>query len=122
MKNDSKPRGFGFGICISTVLLLIWVIAGVFFSPALSYAQDEYPDRIVDLTESELNAVDSGKQGDYFTIDSTPDDVRRVEGEPDEMFDDGRRKVWYYGKDAVYFTYYGKVVGVDNNSGKLKFQ
>ncbi len=63
-----------------------------------------------------------GQQGDYFTLDSTQEDVVRVQGEPDSKFFDGRYFIWYYGKDDVYIDFYGRVAGADNNSGKLKFR
>ena len=62
------------------------------------------------------------QQGDSFTTGSSDEDVRRVQGEPDDKFFDGERKIWYYGKDAVYFNFHGEVVGVENNSGNLKFR
>lgn len=104
------------------VFLFSIMIQVTFFSVVEAYAIQESPRPIVELSENETVTPDDGREKDYFTIDSTPDDVRRLQGEPDDMFDDGRRKVWYYGKDAVYFNYYGKVMDVDNNSGKLKFQ
>ena len=63
-----------------------------------------------------------GQQGNYFTLDSTQEDVVRIQGEPDSKFFDGRYFIWYYGKDDVYIDFYGRVVGADNNSGNLMFR
>ena len=72
--------------------------------------------------DDEVTAKSKMAGDDYFTIDSTDEDVRRVQGEPDDKFFDGDRRVWYYGKDAVYFNVYGKVVDVQDYSGNLKFK
>ena len=81
------------------------------------------PDIVITGQEIASTSDNIAVQGkDYYTIDSEMDDVRRIQGEPDDKFFDGRYKVWYYGKDAVYFNYYGKVVGAENKSGNLKFR
>ena len=72
--------------------------------------------------EGEVSAKHKMAGNDYFTIDSTDEDVRRIQGEPDDKFYDGDRRVWYYGKDAVYFDLYGKVVDVQDYSGNLRFK
>ena len=72
--------------------------------------------------DDEVTQKGNMANGDFFSIDSTDEDVRRVQGEPDEKFFDGDRRVWYYGKDAVYFDVYGRVVDVQDYSGKLKFK
>lgn len=75
------------------------------------------------ITITAEEADDSGgPQGDYFTIDANDDDVRRIQGEPDNKFFDGENEVWYYDGDAVYFDPYGRVVSVKNDSGNLKFR
>lgn len=85
---------------------------------------EERPQPIIEISDQEIAdapASDKDEQkGDYFSIDSDKDDVARIQGEPTEKFFDGRNMVWYYGDDVVYFNYYGRVVGADNKSGKLK--
>lgn len=83
----------------------------------------ERPPADIVITEKEIADADAGDTaGDYFTIDSQQEDVRRIQGEPDDKFFDGRYFIWYYGEDDVYFNFYGEVVGADNKSGKLKFR
>jgi hypothetical protein len=93
----------------------------IFAGGQVRAGSDSHP---IILTEEEIaNAPVSdqgGQSGERFTIDSTKDDVERIQGVPDEKYFDGQDMVWYYGNDAVYFNFYGRVAGVDNKSGNLK--
>jgi hypothetical protein len=99
------------------------VIAVVIICAGMLSAAQKPPADIVITSDEIANAPGSdSQQGDYFTIDSQQEDVVRIMGEPDSKFFDGRYFIWYYGKDDVYIDFYGRVVGADNNSGKLKFR
>jgi hypothetical protein len=66
-----------------------------------------------------LNSIslDQGKRSQQtFSIGSTQDDVRRVEGTPSSISDN----MWSYGQDVVSFNSNGRVTGYLNNSGQLK--
>jgi hypothetical protein len=97
--------------------------AAVIICAGTLFAAQRPPADIV-ITSDEIAKAPGGdsRQGDYFTLDSTQEDVVRVQGEPDSKFFDGRYFIWYYGKDDVYIDFYGRVVGADNNSGNLKFR
>lgn len=99
-------------------------IAAVVMCAGMVTAAERPPADIV-ITSDEIAgapAGGAGQQGDYFTLDSTQEDVVRIMGEPESKFFDGRYFIWYYGKDDVYIDFYGRVAGADNNSGKLKFR
>lgn len=100
------------------------VAAAVIICAGMLFAAQRPPADIVITSDEIANAPTGGdgQQGDYFTLDSTQEDVTRIMGEPDSKFFDGRYFIWYYGKDDVYIDFYGRVVGADNNSGKLKFR
>ena len=104
------------------LISLVAVVAVVICAGMLSAAQRPPADIVI--TSDEIANAPGGddQQGDYFTIDSTQEDVVRIQGEPDSKFFDGRYFIWYYGKDDVYIDFYGRVVGADNNSGNLKFR
>ena len=116
----------------SFVLHLKISVGAVFFLVVLSfmvtvscgelYARDQASSIVYLTGDAEVSAKNNLTNGDYFTIDSTDEDVRRVQGEPDEKFTDGDKRVWYYGKDAIYFDAYGRVSDVQNYSGNLKFK
>lgn len=82
------------------------------------------PQAGVNITEQEIEKAPAPvlpeDKGEHFTIGSYKDDIERIQGEPDEKYFDGDEMVWYYGPDAVYFDFYGRIRGVDNKDGKLK--
>lgn len=104
------------------IVILAAVICVAIVSCGELYAKPQESSIEYITGDDEVAAKSKMTGGDYFTIDSTDEDVRRVQGEPDNKFFDGDRRVWYYGKDAVYFDVYGKVVDVQDYSGNLKFK
>jgi hypothetical protein len=66
------------------------------------------------LNSISLNQVKQSQE--TFTIGSTQDDVRRVQGTPSSISDN----MWSYGQDVVSFNSNGRVIGYLNNSGQLK--
>lgn len=105
-------------------LIAIIIVACCMVSvPCSDLLARDVPPPSITITEGEIDAgASAAPQGEYFTIGSPQEDVERIEGKPDDKFFDGRRMIWYYGQDAVYIDFYGKVDGIENNSGKLKFR
>ena len=92
-------------------------------APCADLLARDVPPPSITITEDEIaDSPSAAPQGDYFTIGSQQEDVERIQGEPDDKFWDGRRMIWYYGEDAVYIDFYGRVDGVENSSGKLEFR
>jgi len=120
MKMIFKIFGLSRKACIVSGILFAAIICMVVLHGEALGAKMGTPPAI---TIGDEDTPDSdAQQGDYFTTGSNDEDVRRVQGEPDNKFFDGERKIWYYGDDAVYFNFHGEVVGIDNKSGKLKFR
>ena len=109
-------------ISIISKLFLAAIFSMVMIPCGELHARDQASSIEYLTGDDEASAKNKMTNGDYFTIDSTDEDVRRVQGEPDEKFFDGDRRVWYYGHDAIYFDVYGKVVDVQDYSGNLKFK
>ena len=66
--------------------------------------------------ESAETAQSRHKPQEYFTIGSTKNNVKRIQGSPTSIVG----QIWMYGYDTVSFDYNDKVSGYSNNSSKLK--
>lgn len=94
------------------------------FSLKIEIVNDEvfdwtYHDRGQQSDGKPLNTISlnqAKRSQQTFTMGSTQDDVRRVEGVPSSISDN----MWSYGQDIVSFNSKGKVSGYLNNSGQLK--
>jgi len=78
-----------------------------------------YSDRVQKSNGKPLNSITSNRakqSQETFTVGSTQEDVKRVQGVPSSISDN----MWTYGQDVVSFDSNGRVSGYLNNSGQLK--
>ena len=72
------------------------------------------------VPDSDLGIIpvekDSFIPQEYFSVGSTQEEVRKIQGTPTKIFLD----TWHYDYDSVDFDGSGRVIGYSNNSGKLK--